>query len=82
MSISRRDFFAEAFGKAASHMPKIIPTGVRNLLGIEKDKPLSAEDAAFALTKTRRKNSLLTSLADKYTSNSVRSVVKDETENK
>jgi hypothetical protein len=82
MSISRRDFFTEAFGKAISHVPRIIPTGLRNLLGIEKDKPLSADEAAFMLAKRGRKQSALSAFINKLSPDNIHSELGDKTENR
>lgn len=56
MSVSRRDFFVSAFGKAVNHISNIIPTPMHKLLGIAT-KPVSAEEAAFLLTRSPRKPS-------------------------
>jgi hypothetical protein len=57
MSISRRDFFAETFAKAVQNASKLVPNSVSNLLGIEQNKPLTAEEAAFSLANRPRKKS-------------------------
>jgi hypothetical protein len=58
MSISRREFFAETFAKAIQNASKLVPNSVSKLLGIEENKPLTAEEAAFSLANRRRKKSL------------------------
>jgi hypothetical protein len=59
MSISRRDFFVETFAKAVQNASKLVPSSVSNLLGIEENKPLTAEEAAFSLAHRRRKKSII-----------------------
>jgi hypothetical protein len=59
MSISRRDFFVETFTKAVQNAANLVPNNISNLLGIkENKKPLTAEEAAFALANRRRKKSI------------------------
>lgn len=56
MSVSRREFFVGAFGKAINYIHTIIPSPIKKVL-CNPDEPLSPEDAAFALVSSRRKSS-------------------------
>jgi hypothetical protein len=56
--VSRRDFFAQLAAKAVENISKIIPANLNNCLGLNENKPLSPEEAAFALAKMRRTNPL------------------------
>jgi hypothetical protein len=57
MFVSRRDFFSQALSRAINHIPKIIPKGISNMLGMEKQKAMSPDEAAFMLANRRRNKS-------------------------
>jgi hypothetical protein len=56
-SISRRGFFIKIFTGTVKQAEEILPESVREMLGSNRSEPLSPEEAAFELVKSRRKQS-------------------------